>query len=64
MNLHRLVSLCLLTLVALLGCGQSGQLYLPGDPSAVETPTTITSVIEGEEEEDDDGDEDDDEDDQ
>ena len=64
MNLHRLVCLCLLTLVVLLGCGQSGQLYLPGDPSAVETPPTITSVIEGEEDDDDESDEEDDDDEQ
>ncbi len=57
MTNRRVVSLCLLTLLALFGCGQSGPLYLPGDPSAVETPPSIGTVIEGEEDDDESDDE-------
>ena len=48
----RTIALCLLTTAVLLGCGQSGPLYLPGDPSAVETPTVVTPATGGEEDDD------------
>ncbi|MEO1201248.1 MAG: lipoprotein [Pseudomonadota bacterium] len=50
MTLTCLKSLGLASLLALLsGCGQSGPLYLPGDPSTVQATPSIGSVLEGEE---------------
>ena len=48
----------LLLMFTLVGCGQSGKLYLPGDPSEVQSlPTTISVPAEEEDDEaaDDDG---------
>ena len=46
----------MLLVVALAGCGQSGPLYVPGDPSSIQTAPEAAS----DEEETDDGEEDDD----
>lgn len=43
------MSLVSLLLALLSGCGQSGPLYLPGDPSTVQATPSISSVLEGEE---------------
>ena len=54
MKLSGTVILCLLFVV---GCGQKGPLYLPGDPSAVKTDIPARPAVEqesNEEEEDDD----------
>ena len=56
--------LSLIYVAALLGCGQSGSLYLPGDPSTIQTTPSITSVIEGEADEEDDDEQDNDEEDE
>ncbi len=46
-----LCSLTALLLVLLIaGCGQSGPLYIPGNPSTVETPTEETDSEEEEDE--------------
>ena len=45
----------LLLLLGLSGCGQSGPLYLPGDPSEVRTPPAETASDEEEDETGDDG---------
>jgi predicted small lipoprotein YifL len=43
-----------LTLILLLaGCGQSGPLYLPGNPSEIQTPPAVPADSASEEEEDD-----------
>jgi predicted small lipoprotein YifL len=39
MNLTSKILACLLATFVLSGCGQSGPLYVPGDPSTVEQPT-------------------------
>jgi predicted small lipoprotein YifL len=52
MTQKRLKILSLIYIVALMGCGQSGALYLPGDPSTIQTTPSISSVIEGEADED------------
>ena len=36
--MHSKLLLALLLAFILAGCGQSGPLYVPGDPSSVETP--------------------------
>ncbi len=44
----------LLFLVGTAGCGQSGPLYVPGDPSSIETvPQTVTDEEENDNGEDD-----------
>ena len=48
----------LLLIFTLVGCGQSGKLYLPGDPSEVQSPPGKVSVP-AEEEDDDTAEEDD-----
>lgn len=45
MSIQRIVSpsravACLLAMLAAGGCGQTGPLYLPGNPSQVQTPAT------------------------
>ena len=47
----------LLFTLSLAGCGQSGPLYIPGDPSSIETPQKPPQT---EEESDDNGDNDED----
>ena len=50
MTLTTKILAALLLAFALAGCGQSGPLYIPGDPSSVEaTPTTSGGEEEGEE---------------
>ncbi len=48
----------LFLLAVLAGCGQSGPLYVPGDPSSIETPAKVPDSVE-EEEEDENGEDDD-----
>ena len=49
----------LLLIFSLVGCGQSGPLYLPGDPSEVQNlPSQLPQTIEEETDEDDKEDED------
>jgi len=43
----------LLLLVVLAGCGQSGPLYIPGDPSSIETPPPVPDSDEENDEDDD-----------
>ena len=48
----------LFLLAVLASCGQSGPLYVPGDPSSIETPAKVPDSVEEEEDEngeDDDG---------
>lgn len=45
----------MLLVVALAGCGQSGPLYVPGDPSSIQTTPEVAS----DEEENDNGEDDD-----
>ena len=48
----------LFLLAVLASCGQSGPLYVPGDPSSIETPAEVPDSVEEEEDEngeDDDG---------
>lgn len=44
----------LAALLTLAGCGQSGPLYLPGDPSQVESPASVIPGTESEAEDDED----------
>ena len=54
---HLLISLTALLLVFLLGaCGQSGPLYIPGDPSRIEQPPPAAESTADEEEAEEDGD--------
>ena len=45
----------LLLVVALAGCGQSGPLYVPGDPSSIQTPPEAAASEENGEEENENG---------
>ena len=40
----------LFLLAVLAGCGQSGPLYVPGDPSSIETPAKVPDRVEEEDE--------------
>ena len=57
MNHSSIFLTALLLMFALAGCGQSGRLYLPGDPSEVQSlPSTVSLPAEEEDDEaDDDG---------
>ncbi len=50
----RIALAALLLILSLAGCGQSGPLYLPGDPSEVQNlPTQVPDLPEDEDDEDD-----------
>ncbi len=50
----RIALAALLLILSLAGCGQSGPLYLPGDPSEVQNlPTQVSELPEDEDDEDD-----------
>ena len=53
MNHSSKILAALLLMFTLVGCGQSGKLYLPGDPSEVQSLPTKVSVPAQEQEEDD-----------
>jgi len=36
--MNKSILIALLTILFLAGCGQSGPLYIPGDPSSIEAP--------------------------
>lgn len=53
---HAIRALAALSFALLLaGCGQSGPLYLPGDPSQVQTPPPQSTSDEADDETEDDG---------
>ena len=58
MNHSSKILAALLLIFTLVGCGQSGKLYLPGDPSEVHSLPSEVSLP-AEEEDDDDADDDD-----
>lgn len=52
MNPSSKILAVLLTIFSLVGCGQSGPLYLPGDPSEVQSlPSEVSLPAEAEEDE-------------
>lgn len=52
MNPSSKILATLLTIFSLVGCGQSGPLYLPGDPSEVQSlPSEVSLPAEEEEDE-------------
>ena len=54
MTLEFRAAATLAALLTLAGCGQSGPLYLPGDPSQVESPASEIPGLESSEEDDED----------
>ena len=59
--IHSRIALgALLLILSLVGCGQSGPLYLPGDPSEVQNlPTQVPDLPEDDEDDDEDDNEND-----
>jgi len=55
MNSHLRVIAALFALMFLFGCGQSGPLFVPGDPSSVRTPPQQQQTTQEEEEDDENG---------
>lgn len=54
MSHSRIALAALLLIFSLVGCGQSGPLYLPGDPSEVQNlPTQVPELPEEDDDEDD-----------
>jgi len=60
MSHSRIALAALLLILSLVGCGQSGPLYLPGDPSEVQNlPTRVPELPEDDEDDDEDDNEND-----
>jgi predicted small lipoprotein YifL len=59
MSHSRIASATLLLILSLAGCGQSGPLYLPGDPSEVQQLPRQVPELPAAEEDDEDGNEND-----
>ena len=60
MTIFRMTMTVLLFAFALVGCGQSGPLYLPGNPSQVQVPPTQQQQPPAQSEDDDEDEENDD----
>ncbi len=55
MSHSRIALAAVLLILSLVGCGQSGPLYLPGDPSEVQNlPTQVPELPEDDDDDDDD----------
>jgi len=52
------IPVLLLVLLGVAGCGQSGPLYLPGNPSEVESPPAASPAENGDADDEDDDDDD------